>query len=85
MNIATNTTTTGGTPATARHKTRLAALYEEPSGNRVYIENGEVKTDVFTDTMSIEEAARLLHKMVDMEYSLPQVHLFLSIDAQKYR
>ena len=39
--------------------------------NRVIIENGEVKMYVSTDTLELEEARRLLHEMVDLEYSLP--------------
>ena len=44
---------------------------EAHPSNRVYIENGEVKTDTVTDTMDIEEMRHLLHEMVDLEYSLP--------------
>jgi len=43
----------------------------KPTNNRVYIENGEVKTDIVTETVDIEEMRGLLHKMVDLEYSLP--------------
>ena len=39
--------------------------------NRVYIEDGEVKVDIKTDVMEVEELRDLLHKMVDLEYSLP--------------
>ncbi len=39
--------------------------------NRVYIEDGEVKVDIKTDVMELEELRDLLHKMVDLEYSLP--------------
>ena len=39
--------------------------------NRVYIENGEVKVDLVTDTMSIEEAKELTHKAIELEYMLP--------------
>ena len=41
------------------------------TGNRVFLENGEVKTETITDTMSLEEMRGLLHDMVDLEYSLP--------------
>lgn len=44
---------------------------EHTTGNRVFIENGEVKTETITDTMSLEEMRGLLHDMVDLEYSLP--------------
>jgi len=39
--------------------------------NRVYIEDGEVKMDIKTDVMELEELRDLLHEMVDLEYSLP--------------
>ena len=39
--------------------------------NRVYIEDGEVKVDIKSETMDPEELRVLLHKMVDLEYSLP--------------
>jgi antitoxin (DNA-binding transcriptional repressor) of toxin-antitoxin stability system len=39
--------------------------------NRVYIEDGEVKMELQSDTMSIEEAKRLTMKMIDLEYALP--------------
>ena len=41
------------------------------SPNKVYIENGEVKVDIVTETMSIEEARDLTLKTVELEYSLP--------------
>ena len=44
---------------------------EEDGGNNVYIKNGEVKVDVVTDTMSIEEAKELTLKAVEREYMLP--------------
>ena len=44
---------------------------EHTTGNRVFIENGEVMTGTVTDTMSLEEMRGLLHDMVDLEYSLP--------------
>ncbi len=44
---------------------------EEDGGNNVYIKNGEVKVDVVTDTMSIEEAKELTLKAVELEYMLP--------------
>jgi len=37
----------------------------------VYIKNGEVKVDIMTDTMSIEEAKELTLKAVELEYMLP--------------
>jgi len=39
--------------------------------NQVYIEDGKVKVDFVSDTMSIEEARELTLKAVDLEYSLP--------------
>ena len=39
--------------------------------NRVYIEDGEVKWDFATDTVSIDEAQTLLHQVIELEYSLP--------------
>ncbi len=39
--------------------------------NRVYVKDGEVKVDIETDTMELEELRALLHKAVDLEYSLP--------------
>ena len=43
----------------------------EQGANRVYVENGEVKVDLVTETMELEELRGILHKMVDLEYSLP--------------
>jgi len=43
---------------------------QEPR-NRAYIEDGEVKLDIVTDTMDLEEARSLLHRAIDLEYSLP--------------
>ena len=39
--------------------------------DRVYIENGEVKWDIVSEKMSIEEARDLTLKVVELEYSLP--------------
>ena len=39
--------------------------------NKVFIENGEVKMQISSDTIDLEEARQLLHEMVDLEYSLP--------------
>jgi cephalosporin-C deacetylase-like acetyl esterase len=44
---------------------------EHASGNRVFISDGEVKTETVTDAMDLEEMRCLLHEMVDLEYSLP--------------
>ena len=44
---------------------------EEEEGNNVYIKNGEVKVDIVTDTMSIEEAKELTLKAIELEYMLP--------------
>ncbi|MBR1683060.1 MAG: hypothetical protein IJ700_08825 [Bacteroidaceae bacterium] len=50
------------------------AVAEDPAllqaSDRVYIENGEVKIDLVTETMGLEEARDLLHKVIDLEYSL---------------
>ena len=43
---------------------------QEPR-NKAYIEDGEVKLDIVTDTMDLEEARSLLHRVIDLEYSLP--------------
>lgn len=48
-----------------------AAADEQLQKNRVVIENGEVKTLLFSDTVELEEARALLHEMVRLEYSLP--------------
>ena len=39
--------------------------------NRVYIEDGEVKMDLQSEKMTIEEAKELTLKMVELEYLLP--------------
>ena len=39
--------------------------------NKVFIKDGEVNLQLTTDTLELEEARQLLHKMVDLEYSLP--------------
>ena len=39
--------------------------------NKVFIEDGEVKMQLSSDTIDLEEARQLLHEMVDLEYSLP--------------
>ena len=39
--------------------------------NHVIVENGRVKTIIGSDYISLEEARRLLHDMVDKEYDLP--------------
>jgi len=41
------------------------------TNNRVYVKDGEVKVDIATDTMTIQEAKELTLKAVDLEYSLP--------------
>lgn len=52
--------------------TQLYSYNEDESPrNRVYIDNGEVKTDVVTETMSIDEAKRLTLEVVELEHSLP--------------
>lgn len=54
---------------TRRYYRPATALSEKR--NRVYIEDGEVKWDIVTDTVSIEEAKELTLKVVELEYSLP--------------
>ena len=44
-------------------------MYKEINENKVYIENGEVKMDIFSETMELEEARSLLHEMIEKEYS----------------
>lgn len=44
---------------------------ETHTRNRVYIENGEVKVNLETDTMSVEEAKELTLKAIELEYMLP--------------
>ena len=39
--------------------------------NKVFIEDGEVKMQLSSDTIDLEDARQLLHEMVDLEYSLP--------------
>ncbi|MBQ8467048.1 MAG: hypothetical protein IJ546_05050 [Prevotella sp.] len=43
----------------------------EQQVNRVFIEDGDVKMDFVTDTMSIEEAKALTLKAIELEYALP--------------
>lgn len=44
---------------------------QSPAANCVYVKEGEVKWDIVTETLSIEEAKNLTLKMVDLEYALP--------------
>lgn len=39
--------------------------------DRVYIENGEVKMELQSDTLTIEESKDLTMRMVELEYALP--------------
>lgn len=39
--------------------------------DRVYIENGEVKMELKSDTLTIEESKNLTMRMVELEYALP--------------
>lgn len=46
------------------------------NGNRVYVENGEVKTVLSEGIqkagyMTVEEARNILHEIIDKEYELP--------------
>jgi hypothetical protein len=56
METATRTSRTN-----TRHHHPATALGEKC--NRVYVEDGEVKWDLVTDTMSIEEAKKLLNQL----------------------
>ena len=62
METATRTSRTG-----TRHHHRPAAALSEKR-NRAYIEDGEVKWDIVTEDMSIEEAKELTLKVVELEY-----------------
>lgn len=46
-------------------------LTSQNNKNRVYLENGEVKFNIVTDYLSIEEAKEFTKKAIDLEYSLP--------------
>lgn len=39
-------------------------------GNRIIVENGEVKPIINTEFMGLEEARNLLHDMIEKEYVL---------------
>ena len=62
---------------TATRTYRTSNRYHRPTTalgekrNRVYVEEGEVKWDLVTDTMSIEEAKEMTLKAIELEYSLP--------------
>lgn len=43
---------------------------QEPR-NKAYIEDGEVKLDIVTDTLSIKEAEELTLRAIELEYALP--------------
>jgi hypothetical protein len=50
----------------------LFYVNEEPEKkDRVYVEDGEVKLDIVEDSTDIEDFRDFLHKMVELEYSLP--------------
>jgi hypothetical protein len=49
----------------------IANGVSEDNKNRVYLENGEVKFNIVTDYLSIEEAKEFTKKAIDLEYSLP--------------
>ena len=51
-----------------KNNTRMKQKITE---NHVIVENGRVKTIIGSDYISLEEARRLLHDMVDKEYALP--------------
>ena len=58
-------------PAAMMYATNRHAPRNRHAQNRVYIEDGAVKVEIETETMEPEELRTLLHKMVDLEYSLP--------------
>lgn len=60
-----------GLQGTAMRRSGETASHRPTTRNRAYIENGEVKLDIVTETMSIEEARELTLKAVELEYSLP--------------
>ena len=39
--------------------------------NKVYVEEGEVRWNLMSDALSIEEAKSLTQQAVELEYSLP--------------
>ena len=47
------------------------SIGEKPERNKVYLEDGKVKMDFLTETMSIEEAKELTQKAIELEYMLP--------------
>ncbi len=50
----------------------LFYLYVAPEKkDQVYIDNGEVKCDIVEEATDLEEFRDFLHKMVELEYSLP--------------
>ena len=51
--------------------TAVETREELQTPSRAYIKDGEVKVDIACETMSIDEARTLLHKVIDLEYSLP--------------
>lgn len=55
----------------ANEETRSGETITLPQSlNRAYIEDGEVKLNIATETMDLEEARKLLHQVIDLEYSL---------------
>ena len=51
-----------------KNNTRMKQKITE---NHVIVKNGRVKTIIGSDYISLEEARRSLHDMVDKEYALP--------------
>ena len=39
--------------------------------NRVIVENGQVRTIIDSEYLTLEESCRLLHEIIDKEYDLP--------------
>lgn len=65
--------TVTATMNTTRPKRRTTVQGDGVVGvaGRVYTEQGSVKMELYSDTMTIEEAKNLTMKMVELEYSLP--------------
>lgn len=39
--------------------------------NRVIVENGQVRTIIDSEYLTLEESCRLLHEIINKEYDLP--------------
>jgi hypothetical protein len=54
-----------------QHQVERLLLQQINRTNKVFIADGEVKMNVSSAAIDLEEARQLLHEMVDLEYSLP--------------